>query len=136
MSAWLGKWTCEVPDGGAGTMTCDWFGGGFFVVCPGDWKSATGAASDSVWVSGYDKTEKAYTWYRYSSQGWTDSAKGWVKDNTWVWVFKPERSSKGEHVRWQAACKMSPGAWAYRWVRSVDGQPWETASEGKCTKVK
>jgi len=133
---WLGKWSCENKDGSTGTMTCEWFDGGFFVECPWDFKSASGVTSTLVPVIGYDKTEKAYTWYRYSSRGWTDSAKGWVKNDTWTWLFEPERNSKGEHVRWQVALTISPDVWTYEWERSTDGQPWEKDAKGKCTKVK
>ncbi len=62
---WLGKWSCEVPEAGGGSMTCDWLAGGFFMVCPGDWKDPSSPAVENVMVLGYSTADKAYTLYRY-----------------------------------------------------------------------
>jgi len=136
LSDWQGNWTCEVPEAGGGSMTCDWSAGGFFMVCPGDWKDPSSPAVENVMVLGYSKRDKAYTLYRYSGNGWSDYAKGWLRDKTWTWVYENERTSGGKLRRKQVTCKRSPDAWTYKWERSVEGEPWRVTSEGKCTKVK
>jgi len=135
MSAWLGKWTCETKDEGGGTMTCDWFDGGFFLECPFDWKTVSGAELKVATIMGYSKVDNSYTWYRYWSNGWSDYSKGWVRDAAWTWVFENERVTKGLRRR-QVTCNFSEDGWTYKWERSVEGEPWTVTQEGKCTKGK
>jgi len=118
------------------TGTYEWFTGGFFVVCRFQSSYSTGTTREAAAVFGYNQAEQAYTWYRYYSTGATDSAKGWVHGNTWVWIL-PESQISGKATRRQmTSTEESPTSWTYKWERSVEGEPWQTTEQGKCTKVK
>ena len=60
------------------------------MVCTNQFEPTTGTVEIHT-VYGYNRHEKAYTMYRYWSNGWSDFAKGWVEGNTWTWVFEDER---------------------------------------------
>jgi hypothetical protein len=135
LSAWLGTWTCENKEGIGGTMTCDWAAGGFFLECPGGWKTASGTLLEVRTVMGYSEAEKGYTWYQYWSNGWSAYSRGSIQANTWTWVFETERGPEGLRRR-QVASRLSEDGWTYKWEWSVEGEPWRVSTEGNCTKLK
>lgn len=134
MESALGKWTCEFT-GASGTstgeQTCELFGGGFFVVC-----SYKTAQQELRGVMGYNRHEKAYTMFRYRSNGRSDMSKGWIRDDAWTWVFEDERINDKLRRRQLTVTEVSPELTTFKWEVSVEGEPWRVTQEGKCTKVK
>ena len=133
---WVGQWSCDASDESTFTMNCDWFSGGFFLVCSSTATSASGETTENVFIQGYDHTKRAYTWYRYWSNGFSDKAQGWVRDNTWTWLMEDAQTDEGAQVRWQVAAELSPDVFTYKWEQSVEGQPWKAGQSGKCSKAK
>ena len=132
-----GKWNCEgtnLSEKANDTGTCKWGGGGFFMLCTDQFTTSSGTVEIRT-VIGYNRYEKAYTMYRYWSNGWSDFAKGWVKGNTWTWVFEDERVNDKLRRR-QMTDETTPDSSTYKWERSVEGEPWQVTTEGKCTRVK
>ncbi len=89
MGYFVGEWIEEVDvkpsplnPGHKGTIheTCDWFPGGFQVVC----HSPGPAAGLSIYS--YSREEKVYLFYEIIGDGDTDAAKGTVQGDTWTWL--------------------------------------------------
>ena len=89
-----GKWTSEGemkpgPFGPGGKMTstdnCEWFAGGFQLVCRGQGGGAMGPMT-TLGVIAYNPAEKAYTFYGIDSTGMTDYSKGKKAGNTWTFT--------------------------------------------------
>jgi hypothetical protein len=66
-----GRWTIEGESGGdrfTRTETCEWFSGGFHLICRSDAAGAGGAVKGQS-IIGYDPEGKIYTFYFISSTG-------------------------------------------------------------------
>ena len=127
LGQWLGEWTYVVEDG-SGTMSVEWFGD-FFV-----WISEVAETGDErLHVVGYDAEEEVYTWHRYwSSNGYSDAAKGWLHENTWTFVFDVAAGIRNK----MTVTVEPPDDMTFKWERSVEGGPWEALEEGRTTRVK
>jgi hypothetical protein len=132
----LGTWNTEYENRltGAksnGSQTCEWAGGGFFMVCRS--KTTTG---ETVNISGYSAEEKAYTVYIYSlTTGTSAYGRGWVNGTTWRTVFETEKTD-GKLRRRQVTAQTTPTSYTSKWERSIEGEPWVVTLEGKGTKAK
>jgi hypothetical protein len=74
------------------TETCDWYAGGFFVMC--QWKGTSPIGpSHGVSFLGYDPNEKVYTYRGFESTGDVIDAKGTVDRDTWNWTSEPKMGS-------------------------------------------
>ena len=136
-----GKWSSEAemkpgPFGPGGKMTsvdnCEWFAGGFQLVCRGQGSGAMGSMT-TLGVITYNTTEKAYTFYGIDSTGMNDYSKGKKSGNTWTFTSKSEMNGKPFHSRYTMV-ESSPTAYTYKWDMSEDGAKWTTMMEGKSTK--
>src|SRR5215203_2272030 len=85
----LGNWSYQgeakaSPMGPAGKVTgsetCEWFQGGFAIVCRSKGTGPKGAVT-GLSVMGYDQGQKTYTYYSLSSQGDNFFIRGGVKGN-------------------------------------------------------
>ncbi len=90
----VGKWIVEVDvkpspldPGHKGTSneTCDWFPGGFQVVCHGDFSGTVGERKGLI-IYSYSREDKVYLFYEIISDGDWDAAKGTVQGDTWTWL--------------------------------------------------
>jgi len=136
-----GKWTSDGemkpgPFGPGGKVTsndnCEWFTGGFQLVCRGTGGGAMGSMT-SLGVIAYNPSEKAYTYYGIDSTGMTDYSKGQKSGNTWTFTSKSEMNGKPVHSRYTMVTA-SPTSYTYKWDTSEDGTKWTTVMEGKSTK--
>ena len=117
----------------SGTMVCDWFEGGFALICKDTY--TTGRGSD-MHIFGYDPQGKTYTWYSVMPTGagtrvltlMVDGDR-WVADWEATYQGKPAR----HHREWH---EESPTVLRYRYTRSVDGGAPTTVSEWRFTKTK
>ena len=142
---YVGKWTTEgemkpseMGPGGKITATdkCDWFQGGFAVVCYSDGMSPTGPTK-SIGILSYSSEEKAYTYYGVdnSNMAMTSVPHGTVQGNTWS--YSDESTMGGKKVKSRVTIKeLSPTAYTFKLeLQGPDGK-WVDVMESKSTKVK
>ena len=142
LAAFVGTWKDEAemkpgPFGPGGKMslteTCEWFTGGFSVVCHTD---TTGFMGDlkTLTVLTYDREEKVYRFYEFNSTGWSNAAKGTVDGDTWT--FDGDSKMGGKRIRTRSTIKLpSPDSATMKSEVSVDGGPMTLFMELKGTRV-
>lgn len=116
------------------TETCEWFTGGFSIVCHTE---TTGFMGDlrTLSVLSYDPEEKVYRFYELNSMGRSSTAKGIVNGDTWT--FDGESKMGNKLIRSRLTIKIpSPDSAVMRSEMSVDGGPWTLFMELKGTRVK
>ncbi|HEY7501839.1 MAG TPA: DUF1579 family protein [Vicinamibacterales bacterium] len=138
----VGKWKTDAelkpgPLGPGGKMTsvdtCEWFAGGFHVVCRGDGSGALGKMS-SLGIMAYSAQEKNYTFYGIDSMGNADLSKGSKNGNTWTFTATSTFGGQTFQSRFTIV-ETSPKEYTFRWEQSADGKKWAVLMEGKSTKV-
>lgn len=141
----VGTWHTEGemkpgPMGPGGKMSstdkCDWYAGGFAVVCNSDGKTPMGP-SKSIGIMGYSAEEKVYTYNGTDSTGMTMTTvpRGTLQGDTWT--YDDESVMGGQKVKSRVVIKeLSPTAYTFRMdFQGQDGK-WVTAMESKSTKAK
>jgi hypothetical protein len=141
----VGKWNTErdmkaSPMGPGGKVTatdnCEWFSGGFAVVCHSDGKTPMGP-SKSIGIMGYSAEEKVYTYYGVDN---TNMAMGSVPKGTRqgdTWTYTDEGVMGGQKYKSRVTIKeVSPTEYSFRMeMQGADGK-WAPMMEAKSTKVK
>jgi hypothetical protein len=126
----------ESPMGPGGKMTgsetCEWFAGGFQMVCRGDMTSPRGPAKNgSIWA--YDQAQQAYSYYGYNSMGEAFYVTGNVAGKVWTW--NADFPVEGVSMKIKATItEETPTAYAYKLETSMDGTTWLLMEEGRATK--
>jgi hypothetical protein len=141
----VGKWNVEgelkpgpMGPGGKYTAsdTCEWFEGGFSVVCRSEGKMPTGAAK-SMGILGYNAEEKVYTYYGVDNTAMTMSSvpKGTRQGDTWT--YTDQTTMGGQRIKSRIFIKeVSPTEYTFKMdFQGPDGK-WMPAMEAKNTKVK
>ena len=144
LAYYLGTWKTEAevkvgsplyPVGKySGTDTCEWFAGGFHLVCRGEGTGPAGK-NTSLGILAYDAEAKVYTYYGISSIGETESGKMTVTGNTWTSTSEGKMADKPAKFRFTEV-QVSPTSYTFKFETSVAGGPWTVFEEGKATKVK
>jgi len=144
LAYYLGTWKGEGetkggPFGAAGklssTTTCDWFEGGFHLVCRGEEKGPTGIRK-FLNIRAYDEKAKAYTEYGISSLGDIEyQTGGSIVGNKKTFAFDTDVGGKPTKLRYTEV-QVSPTLFTYQAEASIDSGPWTVIAEGKVTKVK
>jgi hypothetical protein len=141
---YVGTWeghgeTKAGPFGEAGKlsskMTCDWFAGGFQIVCKGE---ETGPSGKRGFLNllAYDEKAKAYTQYSISSFGETEYDQGGsLVGDKLTYLLDQDAGGKPAKFRYIEE-HLSPVLMTYQAEVSVEGQPWMVLAEGKIAKVK
>ena len=138
---YVGTWKGEGetkggPFGKAGklssNMTCNWFAGGFHLVCQGDETGPSGTRAFYA-ITSYDEASKAYTEYSISSFGDTEYERhGTLVGDSLTYLGDVGASTKFRYTE----AHVSPVLYTYRAEVTQGGKPWTTIAEGKITKVK
>jgi len=117
------------------TSTCEWFAGGFSIVCRSDGKSPTGEMH-GLGILGYSTERKRYTYYGVDNSGMGgDLSYGDLTGDTWTW--EGESLMGGKPVKGHYTIKqVSPDSYTWKWEMSVGGGPWTLMAEGTDTRVK
>ncbi len=119
-----------------GTDTCEWFEGGFAVVCRSEGKTPMGP-SKSLGIMSYSPEEKVYTYYGVDNTNMTMTSvpKGTVKGDTWT--YHDESMMGGQKVKMRVTIKeQSPTAYLFSMeMQGPDGK-WMPFMESRNTKVK
>jgi hypothetical protein len=143
LGVFVGTWKDEAemkpgPFGPGGklnlTETCEWFTGGFSVVCHTE---TTGFMGDvtALTVLTYDAEDKVYRLYEFNSMGRSDSAKGSVDGDTWT--FAGESKMGSTLIKTRSTIRIpSPDSAVMRSEVSVEGGPMTLLMELKGTCVK
>src|SRR5262245_28406395 len=140
---YLGSWRGEGetkggPFGPAGklssTTTCEWFAGGFQLVCRGEETGPTGKRT-FLNIRAYDESAKAYTEYGISNFCESEyDTGGTIVGNKKTFVMDSEVGGKPTKLRYTEV-QVSPTFFTYQAEASVGGGPWTVIAEGKVTKV-
>lgn len=138
-----GKWTSEgemkpSPLGPGGkfsaTESCEWFAGGFHLVCRSEMKGPMGEMK-GIGILTWSAEEKAYKYQGIDSLGTWDSGTGSTSGDTWTW--NGETKTGGKLVKSRYISKtVSPDAYTFKWEMASEGGPYSTVMEGKGTRVK
>lgn len=116
-------------------MTCEWFAGGFQLVCRGEESGPTGKRS-FLNIKSYDEKSKTYTEYSISSLGENELAKGGsLVGNTLTYVMDVGEGEKTVKIRYTED-HVSPVHMTYKTEARIGDGPWSLIAEGKITKVK
>lgn len=138
MAYFVGKWQTEgAVTSGDGKMTstdtCEWFDGGFQVICKGVGQSPSGPAT-TLGVLAYNTTDKTYTYYGIDNSGTSELSTGSYRDKTWT--FTANSTMGGEPVKSRfTMIEVSPTAYTFKWETSPDGSKWTEVLSGKSTKA-
>lgn len=140
---YVGTWKGEGeakggPFGPAGklssTTTCEWFAGGFQVVCRGEESGPTGKQT-FLGIRAYDAAAKAYTEYGITSSGETVyTTGGTLVDNRRTFVVNTESEGKPLTLRYTEV-QLSPTLFTFQTEVAIDNGAWTTMAEGRVTKV-
>lgn len=114
------------------TDKCEWFTGGFQVVCHSTGKGPMGAVH-GLGLLAYNTEEKAYTYVGIDSAGFNEASKGNVDGNNWTYTSDEKMGGKTYHGRYSMVT--SPGSYTFKYETSQDGNNWTLVMEGKATKV-
>jgi Protein of unknown function (DUF1579) len=144
LAYYLGTWRGEGatkggPFGPAGklssTTSCEWFAGGFQLVCRGEETGPTGTRK-FLNIRAYDEKAKAYIEFSISSLGESEyNTGGSIIGNKRAFVWSSDMDGKPLKLRYTEV-QESPTFYTYQAEASVDGGPWAVIAEGKVTKVK
>ncbi len=147
LGAAVGTWHQEMdghpftaPDGrkiparkSESTERCDWFEGGFQLVCREEVTGPRGKMNDMS-ILAYDLRKHAYTSYAFNSFGQSTFNTFTVSGETWTWVNENTVNGKSARSRITFVFE-SPRAHSRKEELSVDGGPWVVTGEGKRTRV-
>ena len=138
-----GQWTYQgeskaSPLGPAGKMsgteTCEWFAGGFQLVCRSKGTGPRGAVTGQA-VMSYDSGRKAYTYYAMSSLGDNIFVRGQVAGKVWTWTDETTVEGKAVKIR-ATVTEETPTSYSFKLEGSFDGGAMTVLEEGKSTKGK
>jgi hypothetical protein len=143
LGVFVGTWNDEAlmkpgPFGPGGKMnlteTCDWFTGGFSLICHTETTGYLGHLK-TLTVLTYDSGEKKYRLHEFNSVGWSSSATGAVDGDTWT--FDSESKIGERMVKTRSTIKMSaPDSALMTSEVSVEGGPMTLLMELKGTRLK
>ena len=141
----VGKWTTTgemkaSPFGPAGKITatdnCEWFQGGFAVVCTSQGTMPAGP-SKSMAIMGYSTDHKMYTYYGVDNTAMSMATvpMGTIQNN--VWTFNDSGTMGGQPYKARFILKIvSPTSYTFSWEMQGADQKWMTTLEGTSTKAR
>lgn len=140
-----GKWTAEgemkanpfgMPAGPFTSHdTCEWFEGGFSLVCKSEGNSPMGPTK-GIGIMSYNTEEGAYTYYGVdnSPMAMATVPHGTVADDTWTYTDESKMGGKMMKSRYVIK-QMSPTSYTFKWEIAGDDGSWQTIVEGKAKKA-
>jgi hypothetical protein len=140
---YVGTWKGEGetkggPVGKAGklssNMTCEWFTGGFKIICRGEEVGPTGKRG-FLNILGYDQETKTYTEYSISSFGESEYDRGGTfVGGKLVFLLDADAGEKRAKIRYTEV-HVSSVLYTYQAEAALGEGPWNLIAEGKITKV-
>jgi hypothetical protein len=111
---------------------CEWFQGGFQVVCHTNGTGPMGAMH-GMGVLSYNPMKKVYTYYGIDSSGMAEESTGHVDGNMWVYTSDENMGGKTIHGRYSMVT--AGDSYTFKYETSEDGQKWTVNMDGKSTKA-
>lgn len=116
-----------------GTDTCEWFAGGFQLVCRGDVSTSPRGPGKNTSIWTYDPMQQAYTYYAYNSLGEAFYISGNVTGNVWTW--NADYPMEGMTMKLRVTLtEEGRAAYTYKVESSMDGATWAVMEQGRSTK--
>jgi len=115
-----------------GTESCEWFAGGFQLVCRTKGTGPKGPSTGQS-ITSYDPARKAYTFYAISSHGDNIFVRGQVQGKVWTWTDDAVIDGKKMTVQ-ATVTEETPTTYSFKLEASVDGGPMMLIEQGKSTK--
>ena len=148
MASMAGKYTYEYARTGESPMTgkieFKLFGDGHFLIADETFDMNDPDSIGVIGITGYDKIDGVFTWYRVFSNGAYDHGRGRLKNGTITFnITKTRLEPMGDRAWDGPGIKLrtkwtdfSDDGWSFIWERSKDGGPWEEMGRGRNAKVK
>ncbi len=144
LAYFAGRWNEVVdmkpsPMGPGGRMTvsssCEWFSGGFFLVCRSDGTGPAGA-THGLGILGYNTESKRYTYYSIDNSGMSGPvAYGDLAGDTWTWTV--EDTMGGQQVKSRFTIKqVSQDSYTWTWEMAMGAGPSAVMATGTDTRVR
>lgn len=138
---WKGEGEMKPSEWGPGgkvssTEKCEWFQGGFSVVCHSDGQCPMGPMK-SLGIIGYSAEDTAYTYYATDNSGMTMSTvpHGTLQGDTWTYL--DDSMMGGKKVKSRVVIKeLSPSQYTFAMDMQAPDGKWNRMMESKYTKVK
>ena len=116
----------------SGTESCEWFAGGFQLVCRTKGTGPKGPGTGQA-IMGFDPSRKMYTYYAINSYGDNIFVRGQVDGKVWTWT--DETTVEGKTVKIRATVtEESATSYTFKLEGSVDGGAMMVFEEGRSTK--
>jgi hypothetical protein len=140
----VGRWTSTgdmkpgpMGPGGAMRVTnnCEWFQGGFHVVCRSEGTNPMGA-THGLGIISYNPEHKQYVYYSIDNTGMPpDPVRGSLNGDTWLWEGQGEMG--GQVINGRYTMKVvSSDEYSWTWEMQMPGQSWTTVATGSDKRVK
>jgi hypothetical protein len=143
LAYFAGKWASEgemkpssFGPGGKFTFTetCEWFAGGFAIVCRSEGKMQEGTV-EGLSIMGYDLGEKTYIYFETNTLGENVFSRGTVEGDTWTWMNESKMGGKPVRARFTLK-QVSADSATYKFEMGTGDEPLKLIMEGKQTRVK
>ena len=144
LSYFAGRWTSTGemkfgPMGPGGPVktesTCEWFPGGFYLVCRGQGQGPAGETRN-LGILGYSAERGRYSYYGIDNSGMGgDHAYGEVAGDTWTWESESMMGDQTVTSRYVMK-QISPDQYSWRWEVSGEGGEWTLLGEGMEIRAK
>ena len=115
------------------TQKCEWFTGGFFLMCHSEGTSPMGPQK-AVSFQGYDTNEKVYTYREFTSTGEAIDSKGTVNGDTWNWTAESKMGDVRISVR-VTVKEVSKTEYTFKLEMSQNGGEFSVVEEATGRKV-
>ncbi len=107
---------------------CEFYKGGYFLVCNSEFKSKSGKLNNGVSIMGYSTEGKHLTYYHYGSSGESQTLKGRIDENGTLF-FEGDEMIKGKLTKTRVEMKKAGENYDFKEETSVDNGPWTTSTE-------
>ena len=144
LAVFAGNWTeaAEMkpsPMGPGGKMnatsTCEWFSGGFYLVCRSNGTTPQGPMQ-ALGILGYSAERQKYTYYGIDNSGMpAEPAYGTVNGNTWTWEGQGTMGGASFKSRYTMTMA-SNDEYSWKWEMSMGDGPMTLMAEGTDKRVK
>ena len=134
---WSGKGEAKpspMMPGGPMTWTekCEWFEGGFSLVCRSEGKGPAGPMK-GLSVIGYNPEKKVYTFYGVDNSGWSGLSEGTTDGKKWTYTSTETMGGQTMQGRFTLT-PVSDKKMTFVWEMSQDGKTWTSLMTGESTK--
>jgi hypothetical protein len=140
----VGTWTSKgemadnpfMPGGPfSSTDKCEWFEGGFSVVCHTEGKGPMGPTK-GLGIMTYSPEEKVYAYYGVDNtpMAMMSIPRGTIDGDTWTYLDESEMG--GATVKSRYVLKvLSPTSYSFKWEMQAKDGSWQTIMNGTSTKA-